>query len=118
MMTLLEEVGFVGICIDAVGDLWRQEGSARFRSMTFVARKPTTNATTQLLSLTYRGPWKRVEDDAGNVFERGLTHDADMGDLANLGFGEVETGLFASAGSSREGGSRIVSWPAKKERCC
>jgi arsenite methyltransferase len=70
----LEGAGFHGIAIDK----WEDEPFAvvdgiEFRSVTVTAHKgkrgPCLEANETVL---YRGPWKRVEDDDGHVFERGV----------------------------------------------
>ena len=70
----LVRVGFQGIRFDK----WETEPFAvvegiEFRSVTVTARKgdpgPCLEANQAVL---YRGPWKRVEDDDGHVFERGV----------------------------------------------
>jgi SAM-dependent methyltransferase len=69
----LEAAGFHGIAIDN----WESEPFAvvegiEFRSVTITARKagvgPSRDANQALI---YRGPWKAVEDEEGNRFERG-----------------------------------------------
>jgi SAM-dependent methyltransferase len=69
-----EAAGFYGIAFDA----WEPEPFAvvdgiEFRSVTLTARKgkegPCDEANQAIL---YKGPWKRVEDDDGHVFERGV----------------------------------------------
>jgi len=73
LLDQLERAGFYGIEIDK----WESEPFAvvdgiEFRSVTITAHKgseePALDANEALI---YGGPWKRVEDDAGNVFVRG-----------------------------------------------
>ncbi len=73
LLAKLEAVGFYGIEIDK----WEDEPFAtvdgiEFRSVTVTARKgseaPALDANEAVI---YRGPWKRVEDDDGNVLVRG-----------------------------------------------
>jgi arsenite methyltransferase len=69
---LFARTGFVGTRIEAAAETWQTIGGADFCSMTFVGFKPA--AITGDLGdavVTYRGPWKSVEDDRGNVFVRG-----------------------------------------------
>ena len=70
----LADAGFHGIAIDK----WEDEPFAvvdgiEFRSVTVTAHKgkhgPCLEANE---AVVYRGPWKRVEDDDGHLFERGV----------------------------------------------
>ena len=69
----LEAAGFCGIAIDK----WEAEPFAvvkgiEFRSVTVTAHKPgVRNNRDANQALIYRGPWKAVEDEAGNRFVRG-----------------------------------------------
>ncbi len=69
----LEAAGFRGIAIDK----WEAEPFAivegiEFRSVTVTAHKPGVgNNRDANQALIYRGPWKAVEDEAGNRFVRG-----------------------------------------------
>jgi len=70
----LEDAGFHGIAIDKwEGEPFAVVEGIEFRSVTVTAHKgkqgPCLEANQALL---YRGPWKRVEDDDGHVFERGV----------------------------------------------
>jgi ubiquinone/menaquinone biosynthesis C-methylase UbiE len=73
LLAELERAGFHGIAIES----WADEPFAvvegiEFRSVTVTAHKgkqgPCFEANQAVI---YRGPWKRVEDDDGHVFERG-----------------------------------------------
>lgn len=69
----LEAAGFRGIAIDT----WNAEPFAvvegiEFRSVTVTAHKLDTRSSRDAnQALIYRGPWKAVEDEAGNRFVRG-----------------------------------------------
>ena len=69
----LEAVGFRGITIDK----WEAEPFAvvegiEFRSVTVTAHKADAGTNRDAnQALIYRGPWKAVEDEAGNRFVRG-----------------------------------------------
>jgi ubiquinone/menaquinone biosynthesis C-methylase UbiE len=74
LLRALEEAGFHGIAVDK----WESQPFAvvdgiEFRSVTVTAHKgkqgPCLEANQAVL---YRGPWRRVEDDDGHVFERGV----------------------------------------------
>lgn len=70
----LEAVGFYGIRYDQ----WEPEPFAVvdgivFRSVTVTAYKGKQGACEEASQeVVYRGPWKRVEDDDGHVYERGV----------------------------------------------
>ncbi len=69
----LEAAGFYGIRIDK----WEREPFAvvdgiEFRSVTVTARKRAGGPCLEAnQAVVYAGPWKRVEDDEGHVYERG-----------------------------------------------
>jgi arsenite methyltransferase len=70
----LETAGFYGIKYDQ----WEEEPFAvvdgiEFRSVTVTACKGKQGSCEEAnQALVYAGPWKRVEDDDGHVFERGV----------------------------------------------
>jgi SAM-dependent methyltransferase len=70
----LEAAGFHGIAYDK----WEDEPFAvvdgiEFRSVTVTAYKGKQGACEEAnQAVVYAGPWKRVEDDDGHVFERGV----------------------------------------------
>jgi len=70
----LEAAGFYGIAYDK----WEKEPFAvvdgiEFRSVTITAHKGKEGPCDEAnQAIVYAGPWKRVEDDDGHVFERGL----------------------------------------------
>lgn len=72
----LEAAGFHGIAIDE----WKSEPFAvvdgiEFRSLTVTAHKGKRGPCMEAgQAVIYAGPWKRVEDDDGHVFERGVRH--------------------------------------------
>ena len=69
-----EEAGFVGIEILAKQeDPWRVIEGIQFRSMTLRAHKRAVahDDGEKTATVTYRGPFRCVQDDAGNTFPRG-----------------------------------------------
>jgi len=72
----LEDAGFHGIAIAE----WNEAPFATvdgivFRSVTVTAHKGKQGACFEAnQAVVYRGPWKRVEDDDGHVYERGVRH--------------------------------------------
>ncbi|MEZ4216109.1 MAG: methyltransferase domain-containing protein [Myxococcota bacterium] len=76
LLRALEEAGFHGISIAK----WESEPFAVvdgivFRSVTVTAHKGKHGACLEAnQAVVYRGPWRRVEDDDGHVFERGVRH--------------------------------------------
>jgi ubiquinone/menaquinone biosynthesis C-methylase UbiE len=73
LLRQLEQAGFHGIAIDQWSDApFAVVEGIEFRSVTITAHKgkqgPCFEANQAVI---YRGPWKRVEDDDGHVFERG-----------------------------------------------
>jgi len=73
LLAQLERAGFHGIALDQWSDApFAVVEGIEFRSVTITAHKgkqgPCFEANQAVI---YRGPWKRVEDDDGHVFERG-----------------------------------------------
>jgi len=74
LLRAFEEAGFHGIAIDA----WEAKPFAvvegiEFRSVTVTAHKGKAGPCLEAnQAVVYAGPWKRVEDDDGHVFERGV----------------------------------------------
>jgi len=74
LLAAFEQAGFHGIAIDQ----WADEpfavvGGIEFRSVTITAHKGKQGACDEAnQAVLYAGPWKRVEDDDGHVFERGV----------------------------------------------
>jgi arsenite methyltransferase len=73
LLRAFEEAGFRGISIDEwEADPFAVVEGIEFRSVTIAAHKahdgPSRDANQALI---YRGPWKAVEDEAGNRFVRG-----------------------------------------------
>jgi arsenite methyltransferase len=74
LMHQLEAAGFYGIAIDQ----WEQKPFAvvdgiEFRSVTVTAHKGKQGPCKEAnQAVVYAGPWKRVEDDDGHSFERGV----------------------------------------------
>ncbi len=69
-----EDVGFVGIEILVLqSEPWRVIEGIQFRSMTLCAHKKPTDHhdASQMTTVAYRGPFRCVQDDAGNTFHRG-----------------------------------------------
>jgi ubiquinone/menaquinone biosynthesis C-methylase UbiE len=98
LLAQLEQAGFHGIAIDQWSDTpFAVVEGIEFRAVTITAHKgkqgPCFEANQAVI---YRGPWKRVEDDDGHVFERGeraavcaktfalLTGDPYRGDLIGI----------------------------------
>jgi len=66
---MFARAGFVGMELLArQAEPWQVVGGIEFRSLTVRAYKPVASAVQPAM---YRGPWKSVEDDAGNVYRRG-----------------------------------------------
>jgi SAM-dependent methyltransferase len=72
-LAAFEQVGFHGVEILERGEQpWQVVEGIQFRSMTVCAWKGKQGACLeQNQAVVYKGPWKRVEDDDGHVFERG-----------------------------------------------
>ncbi len=73
LLRSLEDAGFHGIAIDQLaGEPFAVVEGIEFRSVTVTAHKgkqgPCFEANQAVM---YGGPWRRVEDDDGHVFERG-----------------------------------------------
>jgi ubiquinone/menaquinone biosynthesis C-methylase UbiE len=66
--------GFVGVRIEKRdAEPWRTVEGIDFHSYTVTASKPLEGASLeQNHAILYRGPWARVMDDSGRVFERGV----------------------------------------------
>lgn len=69
----LANVGFYGITIDKYEKKpWKIIDDIEYRSVTVVAYKGKNGPCDDKgQEVTYRGPWKKVEDDDGHTFERG-----------------------------------------------
>jgi len=69
----MEAAGFHGIAIDTWSDeTFRVVHGIEFRSVTVTAHKGEEAASVEAnQAVIYRGPWKQVEDDDGNVLRRG-----------------------------------------------
>ncbi len=70
---LLEDVGFHGVTIDKFDkDPWQVVEGIEYRSMTVLAWKgDNSQACDKNQAVIYKGPWKQVTDETGNVFTRG-----------------------------------------------
>lgn len=69
-----EAVGFYGLTIlERPAEPWRTVRGIEFRSLTLAAWKGKDGACwDHREAVVYKGPWKRVQDDDGHVFERGV----------------------------------------------
>jgi len=69
----MEAAGFHGIAIDTWADeAFRVVRGIEFRSVTVTAHKSEVGPSFEAnQAVIYRGPWKQVEDDDGNVLRRG-----------------------------------------------
>ncbi len=72
-LRLLEDVGFYGIEIAQYEQHpWRVVEGIEYRSATITAMKGKEGPCFEKnQAVIYKGPWKRVEDDDGHVYERG-----------------------------------------------
>lgn len=68
-----EDAGFYGVEIVKWDDNpWQIVDDIEFRSVTVIARKSgKENNIGKRETVIYKGPYKKVEDDAGNIYERG-----------------------------------------------
>lgn len=68
-----EEVGFYGVTLlERQEKPWRTVQGIEFRSLTLAAYKGKDGPCwDHREALIYKGPWRRVEDDDGHIFERG-----------------------------------------------
>jgi len=75
----LARAGFRGITIDKRDEApWQVVEGIEYRSVTVLATKPEcVDHKVSSCQMIYRGPWKRVEDDDGRIFERGVMTDVD-----------------------------------------
>ncbi|GIW92184.1 MAG: methyltransferase [Pirellulaceae bacterium] len=70
--------GFVGAYIaQRQSEPWKIVDGIAFRSVTIVAHKPTATRGQRAATVIYRGPFRAVEDDLGQRFERGRPADVD-----------------------------------------
>ena len=81
-----EQAGFGPLeIVDRQRDPWTVVAGIEFRSLTVAAYKPPTaaegNASGEVI---YRGPWRRVTDDAGRTYERGARTEVDAARFAAL----------------------------------
>ena len=70
-----EEAGFSALeILERQAEPWRVVEGIEFRSLTLRAHKLTWDDRSDAaasVAVTYRGPWKSVQDDAGNIYRRG-----------------------------------------------
>ncbi len=75
-LTAFEAAGFAALEImERQAEPWRVVEGIEFRSLTLRAHKPLADESSEdaeAVSVTYRGPWKSVQDDAGLTYRRGL----------------------------------------------
>ncbi|WP_315731570.1 MULTISPECIES: methyltransferase domain-containing protein [unclassified Bradyrhizobium] len=95
LTALFGNAGFVATKIFKVGETWREINGAAFRSMTFVGFKPLeSSAQAEEVPVIYRGPWKCVEDDRGNLFVRGRRQKMSRDEVALFLSGPYGTDLL------------------------
>lgn len=72
-LKMFEQAGFQGVRILERGeDPWQTIQGIEFRSMTVEATRMDAGEELDLnQAVVYRGPWKKVQDDFGNVYLRG-----------------------------------------------
>ncbi|MCH6564081.1 MAG: methyltransferase domain-containing protein [Myxococcales bacterium] len=73
LLGALEDVGFYGVTVDRWEPVpFSVVQGIEFRAVTVTARKAHEGLRSEAdQTVIYRGPWKRVEDDAGQVLRRG-----------------------------------------------
>lgn len=74
LLRSFERLGFYGITvIERSADPWQTVEGIEFRSLTIAAWKGKDGPCwDHRQAVMYLGPWRRVEDDDGHVFERGV----------------------------------------------
>ncbi len=69
-----EAAGFHGVCLSSwSSELFAEREGIAFRSVTVTAFKPMTNAAVDdRQQVLYRGPYREVTDESGQIFRRGV----------------------------------------------
>lgn len=117
-----EDAGFVGIEILALqAEPWRVIEGIQFRSTTLRAYKRASDRqdAVPMATVTYRGPFRSVQDDAGNTFPRGQ-HVAVKSSDAELLQAQPYRGSFLVADVSTDisAGSCCVGAGGTASACC
>jgi ubiquinone/menaquinone biosynthesis C-methylase UbiE len=76
-LAAFEEAGFAALeILERQAEPWRVVEGIEFRSLTLRAHKlalpESADDGPDVAAVTYRGPWKSVQDDAGRTYHRGL----------------------------------------------
>ena len=141
---LLEDVGFYGVSIDKFDDdPWQVVEGIEYRSMTILAWKGDEGAAyDKNQAVMYKGPWKQVSDEAGNVFPRGkrmavsdktfkimqkepyeghmITIEPHVAVEGNIPFASACCGGLSerTAKQSKQGSERVTTDPSQSSSCC
>ena len=85
-LAAFEEAGFTGLeILERQPEPWRVIEGIEFRSLTLRAHKANTTVhDAALQTVTYRGPWKSVQDDYGQTYVRGTRTNVPTGIAAIL----------------------------------
>ena len=91
------DAGFVGVTVEKRDELpWRTVEGLEFRSVTVTAIKPDTGAKLDRnQAVVYKGPFRKVEDDQGRTYERGVRTAVSSRDAATLARGAYAEQFFA-----------------------
>lgn len=107
------DAGLHGITLAARQETpWRVVEGIVFRSVTVVAYRPIVATGAVAEAVIYRGPFRRVEDDAGQTYARGETTPVDAATCARL-HQEPYAGQFASVGATAD-----TACCQPREKCC
>ena len=85
-LAAFEQAGFTGLeILERQAEPWRIIDGIEFRSLTLRAHKLNANVQdTTCQTVTYRGPWKSVQDDFGQTYLRGKRMSVNTGIAAIL----------------------------------
>lgn len=114
-----EQAGFYGVeLVRRQAEPWRVVGGIEFRSVTVVAHKGTAEVPGEPVeSILYRGPFRRVEDDRGQVFPRGRRVPVDAASFERLQRPPY-AGMFHAVTSRAEGSFPLPLAGGARGDCC
>ncbi len=101
----LSQAGFAGVKLDKLEQTpWQVVEEIEYRSATYVAHKPLVTADDEDLDVIYTGPWEKVTDETGQVYERGARVTAKGEEASRLRSGAY-AGQFVIFGEENQGNS-------------
>lgn len=114
-----EQAGFYGVeLVRRQSEPWRVVEGIEFRSVTVVAYKGGAESDGELRqTIIYRGPFRRVEDDRGQVFPRGRRVEVDAASFQRLQRPPY-AGMFHEANGRAGSGDALPLAGGSTGDCC